>query len=423
VGGVVLEQKMGGPDHALHRLSLTETGRLLRSGALSVVALTEHVLEHIRRVNPTIRAFVVTTEAAALNAAERADRELAAGHDAGPLHGIPYAVKDMIDVEGLSTVAQSRLLLGNVAKANATAVERLASAGAILVGKAATYELGIEPRASEGLVFPPALNPHNHERSTGGSSSGPAAAVAAGLVRVALGTDTGGSIRSPAGYCGVVGLKPTYDRVSRDGVYPLAWSMDHVGPIAASVEDAALTLDAISEPGHPPVADGLSRGVGGLRVGYLRTFHAAAGDSEVHAALDRAAEALAAGGADVVEVELPAHDLFESCAEVILQAEAFALHAETLRTRRDTYGSLAYAHLIPGAALSAADLLQAQRVRAVLTNAVTDVFAHCELLLTANVLGTAPRLDRSPSMPATPMRVFPFNLTGHPALALPVGRA
>lgn len=379
------------------------------------------MLDRIAAEDGRLHAFVTVTADRATTDAARADAELAKGIDRGKLHGIPYALKDLVDTAEIRTTAQSRLRIDHLPSRDAEVAARLRAAGGVLLGKLATYEfatVGPDP----ALPFPPARNPRNPNHIPGGSSSGAAAAVAGGLVPVAIGTDTGGSIRSPACYCGVVGLKPTYGLVPVHGVMPLARSLDHVGPLASSVEDAALTLDVIA--GSSASAD-LRRGVRGLRIGYARTFHAGEAEPEIADALDRAAETLAGLGAVVEEVTLPPARVFEDCGTVILQAEAFALHRAWLRDRAADYGPLAYQTLVTGGALTAADLLQAQRVRRQLCAAMDELFARCDAIVLACALTTAPRFDdfdgRTPRW--TPMRTFAFNVTGLPALAVPIGTA
>jgi len=408
---------------------ISELGARLRNGAMTATTLAEQALSAIAE-NQHLNAFVAMTADRALAEAGEADRELQSGIDRGPLHGIPYAVKELFDVRGIATTGQSRLS-AQPAQADAFAVAQLHRAGAVLLGKTTTYELAIQPRPSLDGVFPPARNPHDLKRTTGGSSSGSAAAVAGGLVRMTLGTDTGGSIRAPAAYCGVVGLKPTYGRVSRRGVLPLSFSLDHVGPIAASVPDAAAALDAMSgfdardtacaRVRPPGCVVALQQDVAGMRLAYARSFHAGSGSAEILAALDRSAEGLARLGVEVEEVDLPEPGLFDAAATVIIQAEAFAIHRDALIHQPEAFGRQAFQHLAAGAVLSAADLLQAQRIRTALTAEVQSVLERFDAMLTANVLGTAPLLNGS--SPANQMRVFPFNLTGHPALALPMAVA
>jgi len=277
-------------------LTIAEAGRLLASRKLSSVELTRALLARVAALDPTLNAFVTLTERQALAAARAADRALDAG-EGGSLTGIPLAYKDIFETAGVLTTAHSRLLATNVPRRDAEAVRRLAEAGVVMLGKLATHEFAIGGPAFD-LPWPPARNPWDPRRFTGGSSSGSGAAVAAGLALGALGSDTGGSIRLPAAYCGTVGLKPTYGRVSRRGVVPLAYSLDTCGPLTATVEDCALALEALAghdplDPGSAdvPVADyraTLRRGVAGLRIGYARRFSDDAGvGAEQQAARNR----------------------------------------------------------------------------------------------------------------------------------------
>ena len=264
-------------------LSIADLGRALRAGTLTSVALTRQALARIAEQDGTLHAFIEVTAERALAEAARADERLAAGEDLGPLHGVPYALKDIYDVAGLRTTCHSHLKLQNFAAADSAVAARLAAGGAVLIGKTATHEFALGGPIHD-LPFPAARNPWHPDHIPGGSSSGSAAAVASGMAPFALGSDTGGSIRGPACLCGLVGLKPTYGRVSRRGVYPLSYTLDHCGPLTRNVADMAAVMQAIAghDPGDPasaPVAvpdfsEGLGQGVAGLRIGYARGLFA-----------------------------------------------------------------------------------------------------------------------------------------------------
>ena len=413
-------------------LSIAELGRRMREGVATSVAVTEAALARIAARDPIYQAFVTVTEERALADARRADADFSTGLDHGPMQGIPYALKDMIDTSGILTTAHSRLLQDNVPETDAALVQKLRQAGAVLLGKLATYEFALVGPDLD-LPFPPARNPWNMDHVTGGSSSGPAAAVAGGLVRTAIGTDTGGSIRSPACACGVIGLKPTYGLVSMAGIIPLSASLDHAGPLSASVDEAALTLDTIAgsrtaRPDREFARSRIGRDLHGMRLAYARSFHANDPETnpEVIAALDDAASQLSMLGASIVEVDLPDYELFEACGAVILQAEAYAAHRRDLQSRAARYGRLSLQTLASGFALTPADVVQAHRVRTHLTKALEhEIFSKFDALIVANVLAPASRFDlRDGKNPRwTAMRTLPFNLSGNPALALPIGFA
>ena len=358
----------------LHELSIAEAGRQLRTGTLSSTTLTQHLLSRIASLDPLLHAFVLVTKERALADAERADRELKAGIDKGSLHGIPYALKDIYATAGIRTTCHSKLLIDNVPSEDSVVEAKLKAGGAVLLGKLATHEFALGGPSFD-LPFPPARNPWNLEHFTGGSSSGSGAAVAAGLVRTAMGSDTGGSIRGPAFYCGTVGLKPTYGRVSRRGVFPLSYTLDHCGPLSWTVEDAALTMQVIAghDPLDPASADiptpdfssGLGQDLTDLKLAYPRSFfaHAEGISPEIIASLDAAAQQLAKLGAAVEEVTLPDFELFNACGRVILTSEAYAIHEQDLLTRPLDYGRYTYQRMMVGATISAADLTQAFRLR------------------------------------------------------------
>ena len=419
----------------LHEFSIAEAGRALRSGRVTSRALTEAALARIDALDSTFRAFVLITRERAMADAERADAHFASDVDAGPLQGIPYALKDIYATSGIRTTCHSNLLRDNIPEADCAVQEKLAAGGGVLLGKVGTFEFAIGGPSFD-LPFPPARNPWNPDHFTGGSSSGSAAAVASGMLRMAMGSDTGGSIRGPAALCGIVGLKPTYGRVSRRGVFPLAYSLDHCGPLTWSVEDAALTLQVIAgyDPRDPasaevPVPDfkaALGDGLDGVRIGYIRKFFIDNPylTTEVTNALDAAAQQLATLGAVVDEVEMPVLELFDACAQVIMFAEAFAIHETDLKTRPYAYGRYAYQRIVSGAVLSAADLVQAQRLRRELTAAVNDgpLRTHDALLAPSGLATAAPFSSFGKDVAKWGgMLTNPFNVTGSPALALPIG--
>ncbi|MBV9785421.1 MAG: amidase [Acidisphaera sp.] len=417
--------------------SIAEAGRQLRSGRTSSEALTRAALARMTALQPVLHAFINIVEARALGDAMRADEELRSGLDRGPLHGIPYGLKDIYDTAGITTTCHSKLRVNNVPETDSVVAARLAEAGGVLLGKLATHEFAIGGPSFD-LPFPPARNPWNVAHFTGGSSSGSGAAVASGITRLAMGSDTGGSIRGPAAYCGTAGIKPTYGRVSRRGVFPLSYTLDHCGPLTRSVEDAAITLQIIAghDPQDPasvdlPVPDycaELEAGVAGLRIGIPRNLFATARllSEEVLAGIDRVADALRRAGAVVEDLQLPEYSLYAACGRVILSAEAFAIHEADLRARPADFGALAMQRIVLGAGLTAADLVQAFRLRRELTDATETVLSRCDALLTACALDTAPAFEDvtdALTMASSPMQTIPFNVTGHPAMSVPIGLA
>jgi aspartyl-tRNA(Asn)/glutamyl-tRNA(Gln) amidotransferase subunit A len=420
----------------LNWLSAGAAAAAIRDRQLSPVELLQALLQRIDRIEPRLNAFIRLDAEGALAAAREAEREIGTGRVRGPLHGIPVGIKDIIDVAGHPTTCHSKILLDNVAAQDAFVVTRLRNAGAIILGKLATHEFATGGPCFD-LPFPPARNPWNRDHHPGGSSSGAGAGVAAGLFPLALGTDTGGSVRNPASCCGIVGLKATYGMVSRRGVFPLAFSLDHVGPLARTIADCAVLLDAIAghDPGDPgsraapegSSASEIGKGLRGLRIGYVRHFHERdmPADPEMAAALDEAARTLSAEGAVLREVRLPDLNIFAAVNRVLLQSEAWAVHAKWLRERPGDYAQLTRRRLVPGAFLGAGDYVDAMRRRQHLIASVEDAFAEVDVLLTASGMDIPCRIDDPEAIARTYPRQArtPFNVTGHPALAMMAGRA
>lgn len=421
---------------ALHWQSAASLAAAMRERRLSPVELTKALLERIDRLDPRLNAFIHLDRERALDAARDAEREIMAGRGRGPLHGVPVGIKDIIDVAGLPTTCHSKIRLDHEAATDAVAVTRLREAGAIILGKLSTHEFAIGGPCFD-LPFPPARNPWNRDHHPGGSSSGSGSGVAAGLFPLALGSDTGGSVRNPASCCGIVGIKGTYGLVSRRGVFPLAFSLDHVGPLARTVADCALALDVIgghdpADPGSRPgpegsVASELGAGLRGIRVGYVRHFHEKdmPADPEMAAALDKAARVLAAEGAEIRTVALPDLNLLSAVNRVLLQSEAWAVHAPWLRERPQDYAQLTRRRLLAGAFLNAGEYVDAMRHRRRLIAAVEDAFREVDVLLTASAMDPPCRIDDPEAIARTYPRQArtPFNTTGHPALAMMSGRA
>jgi aspartyl-tRNA(Asn)/glutamyl-tRNA(Gln) amidotransferase subunit A len=418
----------------LHWMTAGEAARAIAARELSPVALMTALLERIGRLDPKLHVFIRLDAEAAMAAARAAEAEIAAGRPRGPLHGVPVGVKDIIDVAGLPTTCHSRILIDNIAAADAACVARLRGAGAIVLGKLATHEFAIGGPSFD-LPWPPARNPWNPDHHPGGSSSGSGAGVAAGLFPLALGSDTGGSVRNPASACGIVGLKPTYGLVSRRGVFPLSFTLDHVGPLTRTVADSALMLGVIA--GHDPLdpgsaaapaghyACGLGRGVRGMRIGFVRHFHEAdlPADAEVTAALEQVARTLQARGAELRDIRLPPLGEFAAVNRVILLSEAWAIHAPWLRERPGDYGRLARRRLLPGAFLGAGDYVQAARRRREMIAAVEDALREVDVLLCASAMDPPSRIEDAAETERTYPRQArtPFNVTGHPALAMMAG--
>jgi aspartyl-tRNA(Asn)/glutamyl-tRNA(Gln) amidotransferase subunit A len=420
---------------------MTELGRLIATKAVSPVEVVRAHLDRIAALDGDLRAYITVTAEPALQAARQAEAALVAGQPLGPLHGVPYALKDLYDTAGLRTTGGSKVLADRVPAADATVTRRLAQAGGILLGKLNMVEFAYGP---EGLNphYGHARNPWDRavHRMAGGSSSGSGVAVAAGLAPGTLGSDTGGSIRIPASLCGITGLKPTYGRVSRAGVLPLAWSMDHVGPMTRSAADCALMLGAIAgyDPADAstsvlPVPDygaALTGEVKGLRIGLLRGFFLDGSTPEVRTAVETAARTLASAGAVVDEVSLPTMQHVGPAALAIVAVEALAYHADLLRTRAADYDPEVARRLRLGAYVSGLHYVKAQQVRALVRDEVDAALAKRDVLLAPSTPITAPavgegqvQLGDGPSDVRSALIRFtrPFNLSGHPACALPCG--
>ncbi|HEX7125480.1 MAG TPA: amidase [Thermodesulfobacteriota bacterium] len=428
------------PHGDLAFLGLAEASRRLAEGGISAVDLTEAMLARIEALNPRLNAFLAVEADRARAAARESDARRAAGRARGPLDGIPIAVKDIVWRAGRPMTAGAKRPVVERAPEDATVVARLEAAGAIILGATGLHEFAYGV-TSVNPHHGPVRNPWAIDRNPGGSSGGSGAAVAAGLAYGALGTDTGGSIRIPASVCGIVGLKPTYGRVSRHGVFPLAWSLDHVGPMTRRVEDAALLLEAIAgaDPADPtasrrPVpayASRLGRSanppLAGLRVGVPRGFFFDRAEPEVAGIVRAAIDRLAGLGAAVREVALPKHEASVPAALLVLLAEAAAVHARRLAEAPGDYGEDVRARLEQGRLVPASDYLAAQRARAVVRRELAEVLREVDCIATPTTPTTAGPLSEGASGPADAARramthfTRPFNLTGFPALSMPCG--
>lgn len=393
------------------------------SGALSPVEVLDSCLDRIGRLDPRLNSVLHLDAEGAREAARAAEHAWRRRKPSGALCGVPVGIKDIVDVAGLPTTCHSKILQGNLARQDAEVVRRLRKAGAVILAKLATHEFAIGGPSFD-LPAPPARNPWNPDHNPGGSSSGSAVAVAAGLMPVAVGTDTAGSIRHPAGACGILGLKPSYEAVPRRGVFPLAFSLDHVGPLGRSSADISLAYSVMSGRDLPPEATRPVR-LDGLRIGYVRHFHDAdvTADPEVVAALDATAARLERLGADLREVTLAPLREFLGVNRVVMYSEAWSIHADWLRARPQDYGASARQRLMIGAFFTAEDYLLAQRQRTALCAGVDGVLAEVDLLLVANMLDPACRIDDTDDLARTGDRQAraPFNVTGHPALSIPTG--
>ena len=416
-------------------LSLTEAVRRIRSGDLSPVKYTKALLDRIAAHDGQLDSFLRVLDDGALEGAALAELAVKNGETLGPLHGVPFALKDIVDVAGLPTTAHSQILAQQPPKTDHAAVTaKLHDAGGILLGKTATHEFAIGGPSFD-LPWPPARNPWNLARYPGGSSSGSGAAVAAGLVPMAIGTDTGGSVRNPATACGIVGMKPTYGRVSRRGVFPLSFSLDHVGPMTRTVADNALMLNVIAghDPGDPgsanlPTPDftaDLDKGVDGLSIGVIRHFHNRDMTAEpaMAQALEDALVVLSDLGADISEIETAPLGDFATCNRIILLSEAYAIHRNWLQARPEDYSESFLERILPGAFLSANDYVDALRLRRKLTANFNRTISGLDGVIAVSAMDAAFAIDDAEEIALKYPRQArtPFNLTGNPALAIPTG--
>jgi len=415
-------------------LTIAEAGRRIAARELSPVELATSHLERIRRIDPALNAFLLVTEDRALADARAAEARQMAGTLRGPLDGIPIAHKDIYNTAGIRTTAHSRLLEHNVPDRDAHTVKKWAGAGTVMLGKLATHEFAFGGPSFD-VPWPPARNPWNREHFTAGSSSGTGAAVAAGLILGGTGSDTGGSIRGPAALCGIAGIKPTYGLSSRVGILPLAFSLDHAGPMAWTAEDCGLLLQGMAghDPEDPASIDRplpdftaeLGRGVKGLRIGVIRHFfetdHRAS--DATRAGIETALDFFRKEGAEVRDIALsPAAD-YHAVGYLLMISEAFTLHAPWLRERFADYGELFRDRVCLAATVSGPDILQATRRRRVLCREMAEAMADLDIVVSASQPGEAPRVDSVPKWAnmEKPSFTMPFNVTGFPAISVCTG--
>jgi len=409
-------------------LTITEAAQLIKARKLSPVEVTAAYLERIARLDPQLNAYLLLLGDDAMASARAAEAEIMQGHYRGPLHGVPVALKDIYNTKGIRTTAHSALLQHHVPDEDAFAARLLAEAGAVLLGKTATWEFAIGGTSFD-LPWPPARNPWNAAHDPGGSSSGSAAAVAAGLAMAAMGSDTGGSIRGPAAFCGIAGIKPTYGLVSRRGILPLSFSLDHAGPLCWTSQDCALMmgvlarhdpLDAASADVPQPDFASVTGSIRGLRIGYARAMTQEAETSaDVVAALEQAIATYRDLGAVVSEVELAPSINYADVASTISRSEGYAIHEHALTHAPELYGQSFRQRIVPGAFVRACDYVNAMRDRTHLVQQLAHVMTSVDVVVTPGAVTPAPVLGKGAPISRTgPSFARPFNVTGSPALAV-----
>ena len=423
----------------LHRLSVSDLSALIARGEVSPVDVTSALLDRIAAVNPSVNAVATLQPETAMQEAKAAEAEIAKGGSRGPLHGIPIAHKDLYWTKGLRTTAGSRLKENFTPEEDATLVARYRKAGTILLGKLNTQEFAYGP-TNEHSLFGAALNPWDLRCYAGGSSGGSAAALAMNMLPAATGTDTGGSIRIPAACCGVSGLKPTYGRLSRHGIFPLCWTMDHPGPMARSVRDIAMLLQPVA--GHDPqdittskqpvpdYAAALDGRVAGVKIGVPKHYFFDRAQVDVEAAVTRAIATLSDLQVDVREIDIPDVEHSAAAAAIIYYAEATAYHDDSLTSSGQLYTDRVRRFLEFGNFILARDYLQAQRFRTLLGRHLAEALKQVDFLLTPTLPITATTLgdpvvtirgQEQPVYLALLRNTEPFNLAGLPALSIPCG--
>jgi len=415
-------------------LTIAEASALISKRELSPVELVQSRLERIERLDGKLNSFIRVLSEEALAAARLAEAEIVAGRWRGPLHGIPIGLKDIYETKGVPTTGHSRVMIDHAPQQDATAVRLLTEAGAIVLGKLATHEFAFGGPSFD-LPWPPARNPWDTSRFTGGSSSGTGAAVAAGLVLGGTGSDTGGSIRGPAAFCGLAGLKPSYGRISRAGILPLAFSLDHAGPMAWTAEDCAIMLRAMAgyDPADPASADrpvpdyqaALPGEVKGLRIGLIRHFYEAdnPANEATRQGIAAAVKVLEDLGCSVRELRLSPLADWAGCGMVIMLAEGYAIHEANLRERFVDYGEAFRERMALAALITGADYVQAVRRRRELAAELATAMADLDLVMTAAAPSEAPAIEAVSKFAIfeRPSLTMPFNVTGSPAMSVCCG--
>jgi aspartyl-tRNA(Asn)/glutamyl-tRNA(Gln) amidotransferase subunit A len=418
----------------LTQLTLVEAAAMLRRRTVSPVELAQAFITRIERLNPVLNAFITVTAEQALQQAREAEAQIQRGHWRGPLHGMPLALKDLIDTAGIRTTAASAVFKDRIPSEDADVVRRLKAAGAVLLGKLNMHEFAYGG-TSVPSYYGPVRNPWNLDLIAGGSSGGSGAAVAAGLCIGALGSDTAASVRHPAAYCGVVGLKPSYGRVSTRGVIPLSWSLDHIGPLCRSAMDAALLLETIAgyDPLEPSSVDrpaeryasALGASTAPLRIGLVRRPYFEGLDPDIEAAVNAAVQLLAGISARVHDVELP----YTNVLLTIASAEAYAFHKPYFTQTPQLYQAMTRQRLEQAAGISAADYVNARRELERLRWKADSAFASVDLLVTPTTAIAPISIEsgyRDPPLPAdgTPLEfrnTHMFDVLGLPAVSVPCG--
>jgi len=425
-------------DDELKKLTLASAARMIARKEISPVELTEAALARIDRLNPDICAFITVMSDQALDRARDAERKIASGYTS-PLQGVPVSVKDLYDINGIRTTAGAKVFAGDTPQQDATAVKKLKDAGAVIIGKTNLHEFAFGV-TTVNPYYGTARNPWDRDRISGGSSGGSASAVALGMGVGSLGSDTGGSIRIPASLCGIVGMKPTYGRVSLHGVVPLAWSMDHAGPMTKTVEDSAILLGVIS--GHDPkdantrnvevprFAEALTGNIKGVRAGIPKEYFYERLDPEVNNAVRTALRNLERLGAELTDVDLPAARVNRAVWTQIASPEAYSYHEHLLRKHADSYGSHVRARIEAGQFLLSIDYVRAQRARALMKQQCKAAFEHVDVIVTPTVPIQAPRIDQiqdpwgggpEPAVTSLPRFTRFFNIVGLPTISIPCG--
>ena len=415
-------------------LTIAEAARLIAAKKLSPVELAKTHLDRIRRLDPDLNAFLLVTEDRALADAKAAEARQMSGALRGKLDGIPIAHKDIYNTAGIRTTAHSKLLKDNVPTRDAHTVKKWADAGTVMLGKLATHEFAFGGPSFD-LPWPPARNPWNRDHFTAGSSSGTGAAVAAGLILGGTGSDTGGSIRGPAALCGIAGIKPTYGLSSRVGILPLAFSLDHAGPMAWTAEDCGLLLQGMAGPDAEdpasvdrPIPDftaELGKGVEGLRIGVVRHFfeqdHRAS--DATRAGIDAALDFFRKEGAEVRDITLSSAADYHAVGYLIMVTEAFTLHGPWMRERFMDYGELFRDRVSLAATVSGPDMIQATRRRRMLCREMATAMEDLDIIVSASQPGEAPRIADVPKWAnmEKPSFTMPCNVTGFPAISICTG--